>query len=80
MKININDVVRVTLTLEGKAHLTNYYIDLYRVMGVRMPDTPVDSILTIQLWELINIFGSMMFMTAPNMFENNTIEVLNGRD
>lgn len=76
---NINNPVCVKLTSEGVRQLENYYKELYashphllKAYGSIKPQE--DGTYAFQLWELMRIFGPMMYMSAPNMFEDNVIE------
>ena len=53
MKININQLVRVTLTNEGKA----IYGQHYRQYG-QYPIPP--DVLETELWDIMNIFGKYL--------------------
>lgn len=69
MNINLNARVRVKLTEHGKIILkmNEYTID--------KPDE--NGFLELRLWELMGVFGSVMFMGNPNFpFENMNVELL----
>lgn len=76
VELNINDIVIAKLTPAGKEYLQRYYDDLYRnIRGV--PKPVVYDNLSCPLWELMQIFGSQMFMGSHNqMFVDNRIEVV----
>lgn len=69
MKININDKVRVKLTPHGEIILA---MDEY---ASDKPDA--DGVLETQFWELMRVFGPVMYNGNPNLpFENNVIELV----
>lgn len=68
MKINVNDTCRVKLTPAGLKRYFEYNAGCGPVV--------VNSEITIQLWELMRIFGPMISMGSQPSFINNTIEIL----
>lgn len=65
MTVNINDTVRVTLTLEGQKRWVTY-------SGVKTPGTTLEC----SLWELMAAFGPGWNMVTPQLFVNNSIEII----
>lgn len=75
--LNINTIVRVTLTDYG-AMLYNEYVRCYRTNSepTLLGTLHDGDILDIALWELAHIFGSILYMGNPNIpFANNQIEL-----
>lgn len=71
MKINVNDKVRVKLTPHGEIILA---MDEY---ATDKPD--VDGWLEMPLWELMRVFGPVMFHGNPNLpFEGNEVKLKDG--
>lgn len=75
MKINTNLAVTVELTAAGhhiyEAHLADYPID-FPTRAER--DKRQGSRLTVQLWELMQLFGKHMCNGCPVPFEGNEID------
>ena len=72
-KLNINDIVKVKLTEKGRKIYTEYYTR-YSVGGVsKIIKLDADGFFHTELWDIMNIFGSHLYMGAEPMFENNEI-------
>ena len=73
MNINLNEYVKVKLTDYGlKVHRTHYLVKSAPVY--RPPRVDEQGYSKFQLWDLMNIFGSVMYLGNPNVpFENNEI-------
>ena len=71
MKINLNNLVRVKLTRDGLLHLKSnqFYKMLYK-------NKIKNNIFTIELWDLMNLFGQVMILGAHNMFVGNQIDII----
>lgn len=64
--INVNDFVWVTLTPEGRRLLTEKeWPELYT--------TVTHGFTRFQLWELMNVFGLYIGITAPTYFKHGMI-------
>ncbi len=67
MKINLNDYVKVKLTEHG--------VKLYEINRLKLPELE-NSILKIQLWELMQLYGVYMYNGNPNLpFESMEVEI-----
>lgn len=79
MKVNLNDRVRVVLTEKGLEVYRKHFIDLQEKhkTGLWSESTKrTNPVLEIQLWVLIEMFGPAMYMSAPQVFKTNEIEML----
>ncbi len=68
MKVNINDIVNVTLTAHGRRLYSRSFRYPYN-----MPDE--NGTLDIQLWELMETFSTHIHMGSEQVFEMNEIEI-----
>lgn len=66
--INLNETVRVALTLEGLKILFNS-----EYHGVRNKESDEDGLYSFQLWDLMNVFGTRMTVGSPAFFKDNDI-------
>ena len=72
--INLNERVKVTLTAKGAKIITNYYADMHK-------DCPIvpakkfkeGDVLEEQLYYLMYIYGSGMYVGEENDFTDNQI-------
>lgn len=88
MTINLNEHVKVKLNDRGKDIFYHQYDDLnlfIKVQGGKliepcMPEVDADGYTSIQLWELMNIFGPHIGMGLPIPFENNAIVIEEARN
>lgn len=75
VQINLNDRVQVNLTEYGKEIYCEYYNKLH-LGSLKLLQSELITSQTMQLWELMNIFGSKMSIGMGNvMFENNDIHI-----
>lgn len=82
--MNINDQVTFYLTTEGKKqlqrHIQQWNID-YSSENFSMLKDHYDNYIQedgsyeMQLWEVMNVFGSGMFMGAKPLFKDNKINI-----
>ncbi len=73
--MNINDEVKVTLTKDAFEFLSEERPGILDNLRIS------DNVLTIQLWQLMYIFGSQMYSTnTRQMFEQNEITLTNSLD
>ena len=68
MKVNINAMCNVELTKEGIEYLRRTDLTRYEISVNKETN-----ILRTELWDIMNIFGSHLYMGAEPMFENNEI-------
>lgn len=75
--ININNFVKIKLTLDGLEHLQQYYRNLGLFGAASLSELEWYG----QLWEVMAIFGDQMYMgNTKIMFENNQIQIDMGAD
>ncbi len=69
MQINLNDRVRVRLTDEGRRIYRDWWLALSAANCISkyFPPVEVDGVSQFQLWELMNIFGSHVYMGNSNL-------------
>ncbi len=87
MTINLNEFVKVKLKDHGKAIFYHQFDDLNMFINVqggktiepRMPEVDADGYTSIQLWELMKIFGPHIGMGMPTPFENNAVVIEEGK-
>lgn len=72
MKVNINDIVRIRLTDNGKRIWKEYW-EPYTSENSKVLD-PEDTV-RLSLWEVMNIFGSEMYNGNPDLPFETTLEV-----
>ena len=79
-KVNLNDKVKVMLTVDGvKAHIDHFnLINIQKMIEAIPPKACIPEIddagyTTIQLWQLIEIFASHISMTSRAVFKDNNI-------
>ena len=79
-KVNLNDKVKVMLTVDGvKAHIDHFNgINIQKMVEVIPPKACIPEIddagyTTIQLWQLIEIFARHISMTSRAVFKDNNI-------
>ena len=68
--MNINDVVKVKLTVLGYKIYNTYTINNFLVNKVNK-----DNIIETELWEIMKIFGPHFYVGADALFEDNKILV-----
>ena len=79
-KVNLNDKVKVMLTVDGvKAHIDHFNeINIQKMVEAIPPKACIPEIddagyTTIQLWQLIEIFARHISMTSRAVFKDNNI-------
>lgn len=76
-EVNFNDPVWVRLTKEGHGVLRDWRHQYKSRFGmpkvIRRKDSKGKVWTSFQLWELMNIFGALMFNGGPNLFKNNVL-------
>ena len=77
MEFNLNDIARVTLTLDGHAVLTAWWAGTVDE-AEKIPGYSVATgVYETELWAIMNIFGHEMYMgNIRQMFRHNRIEIL----
>ncbi len=71
MNINLNEYVKVKLTKYGELMYDNYMSSKKYPISLRFDEQGYSK---FQLWDLMNIFGSVMYLGNPNVpFEGNEI-------
>lgn len=78
MNINLNEYVKVKLTDYGLAvHYDSWYykeIHIRARFPYKLPRVDEQGYSKFQLWDLMSIFGSVMYLGNPNVpFEDNEI-------
>ncbi len=79
ISININDRVKVRLTIEGHHVLKNNYEHVFGDTGClpyEDPDEDEEGWSEWHLWELMSKFGKRTFMGAPQLFKENAIVIV----
>lgn len=74
LTVNCNTMVQVELTAEGR-NVYRLYLDA--IPGKFRPDMPADGIVTMPLWEIMQLFGPHTAQFLPVLFVSNKI-VLKG--
>lgn len=77
VSFNVNSSVLVRLTPEGEKHYISY-LNRYHVDPNRSVNSDADGYVKFQLWDLMKIFGSEMFMGNDLMFKTKIL--LNKQD
>ena len=84
MNVNLNNNCHFELTRYGEECLKNFYDNLY----ARYPDdvqerldvfkeyNSKDGVYELPLWELMEIFGSKLYLGAQQVIKNNNIEII----
>lgn len=75
VSFNINDYVKVKLTPYG----IRYYIDYHRKLGIeeiKPPEPDQDGYSKFQLHNLMNIYGSEMYLSNELVFEMNILIII----
>lgn len=83
MQLNMNDFVKVKLNNRGKIIFyhqfdnLNLFVKVHGGKPIEPPTLEVDTdgYTSIQLWELMKIFGPHIGMGMPVPFENNAIVI-----
>lgn len=74
MKINLNQQCDVILTAHGAEVYNKYFRELHATCKqIELTNLKAGDVLSLQLWELMNIFGKYLYNGAENCFENNNI-------
>lgn len=74
MTINLNQRCDVILTTHGAEVYNKYFRKLHATCKLIEPtNLKAGDVLSLQLWELMNIFGKYLYIGAENCFENNNI-------
>lgn len=76
MNININQRVRVTLTVKGVQRLKKYYSDLNFEIPVKQWRKEAGDVIEMTIWELMMIFGPGITMGPGTLFHNNNLELI----
>ena len=74
MIINLNQPCNVILTAHGAEVYNKYFRELHaRCKLIELTNLKAEDELSLQLWELMNIFGQHLYNGAENCFANNDI-------
>ena len=74
MIINLNQPCNVILTAHGAEVYNEYFRKLHAICKqVELTNLKAEDELSLQLWELMNIFGKHLYNGAENCFANNDI-------
>ena len=76
MKLNINDRIKVKLTVRGeRVHFDHYYQWLKNIRSLEdcMPKPDKEGYTEYQLWEFANIFGEHLYNGAEQIIKDNEI-------
>lgn len=73
MKLNINDTVKVKLTPYGLELYRKYWLP-YCKFGCTPTKQDINGYTEFQLWDLMNIFGSSLYLGCKLPFDT-TIEI-----
>ena len=74
MKINLNQLCDVTLTAHGAEVYNEYFRELHATCKlIELTNLEAGDELSLQLWELMNIFGKHLYNGAESCFANNDI-------
>ena len=74
MIINLNQPCSVVLTAHGAKVYNEYFRELHATCQlIELTNLKAEDELSLQLWELMNIFGKHLYNGAKNCFANNDI-------
>lgn len=74
MIINLNQPCNVILTAHGAEVYNEYFRELHATCQlIELTNLKAEDELSLQLWELMNIFGKHLYNGAENCFANNDI-------
>lgn len=74
MIINLNQRCDAILTAHGAELYNEHFRELHATCKlIRPTNLKSEDRLSLQLWELMNIFGKHLYNGAENCFENNEI-------
>lgn len=74
MKINLNQSCNVILTEHGAEVYNEYFRELHAIcQQIELTHLKAGDEISLQLWELMNIFGKHLYNGAENCFANNDI-------
>ena len=74
MKINLNRFCNVILTEHGAEVYNEYFRELHATCQlIELTHLKAEDELSLQLWELMNIFGKYLYNGAESCFANNDI-------
>lgn len=73
INLNVNERVRVELTLEGIKILSNNNSSY--LMDSSFSYNKDTEVLTTELWNIMNIFGPYMYIGSKPLFKNNNIKI-----
>ena len=74
MIINLNQPCNVILTAHGAEVYNEYFRELYATCKlIELTNLKAEDELSLQLWELMSIFGTHLYNGAENCFANNDI-------
>ena len=74
MTINLNQSCNVILTAHGAEVYNEYFRELHATCKlIELADLKAEDELSLQLWELMSIFGKHLYNGAKNCFANNDI-------
>ena len=74
--INLNERVKVTLTAKGAQIITEYYADMHKDYPlIEAKKFKEGDVLEEQLYYLMYMYGSCMFVGAEAVFVNNELKV-----
>jgi hypothetical protein len=77
-EFNVNSFVKVKLTKEGKLHLWKIYNDRCVNLGIldfpyEDPEEDVEGYCSFQMWDFMNLFGSVCGAGMVKMFETTIL-------
>ena len=74
MKMNLNQSCNVILTAHGAEVYNEYFRKLHvKCKLIELTNLKAEDELSLQLWELMSIFGTHLYNGAENCFANNDI-------
>lgn len=73
IKVNINWIAKIKLTKEGEKYFREYFAGYIGVLSSYIPEIDEDGYLTLQLWEVMQIFGRKIVMGNHLMFETEIV-------
>ena len=74
MIINLNQSCNVILTAHGAEVYNEYFRELHATCKlIELTNLKAGDVLSLQLWELMSIFGKHLYNGAENCFANNDI-------
>lgn len=74
MIINLNQSCNVILTEHGAEVYNEYFRELHAIcQQIELTHLKAEDEVSLQLWELMNIFGNHLYNGAENCFANNDI-------